>query len=225
MSDYEENDDEENMRDDYFERSDNDDYDNYEEANDDDIINLNKKKDDDDEGIMRGEEVYELGDDDEDDIIQEDELVSEKYEIDPQAEWRNSNDSPDKSRVGMARGEDIEEDIGTTVADERFKKIEKMTRTPEDFFRATSNDIKRRYKLTQADYNNSIAVMNLINKHNKGLKYKSPQAIILALLVFTNKKIDKNKLNSVYEDMAVNENMTKIDLLRYAIFIENLRKL
>lgn len=158
---------------------------------------------------------------DEDDIVAEDDS-----RIDTGAEWRDFADGgPSKSRVGMARAADIDEDLGTMVLDKRFQKIERMTRTPEDIFRAIAMDTVNRYGLSKDNYDDALRIMQLINKHNKRLKYKSPRAIVFAILVFTDKKIDKTKLNKIYEEKAKNEHMSKMDLLRYALFIQNLRKL
>ena len=153
-------------------------------------------------------------------------VPEEDYRIDTGAEWRDFSDGgPTKSRVGMARAADIDEDLGTLIVDEKFKKLERMSRTPEDIFRAIAMDTATKYGLGKDVYEDSLRVMQLINKHNKRVKYRNPRAIMFAILVFTNGKIDKKKLDKVYEDKAVHEKMTKIDLLRYAFFIRDLRKL
>lgn len=189
-----------------------DDRDDYGEEDEDDLADYKTPTDEDLEALgINHEDEYEAEDD---------------SRIDMGAEWRDFADGgASKSRVGMARAIDIDEDLGTMIVDERFKKMERMARTPEDIFRALAMDTATKYNLSKENYDDAIRVMQLINKHNKRLKYKSPRAIMFALLVFTNTTIDRAKLDKIYNDKAKHENMTKMDLLRYAIFIQTLRKL
>ena len=152
--------------------------------------------------------------------------------LDTGAEWRDFRDSgdPSKSRVGMARPTDIDEDLGTMIVDEKFQKIGRMTKTPEDIFRAIVLKTVSTYRLDKWYENEASQVMQLINKHNMRLKYRSPQAIVLALLVFDGEKISKSKLEEVYKEKifvekAKHQVMSKLDLLRYALFIQHLRSL
>jgi hypothetical protein len=174
-------------------------------------------------GTPTDEEFKEYGEfDEEDGYIESDELSR----IDTGAEWRNFEEGYDKSRVGIAREIDIDEDLGTMIVDERFKKIEQMSRTPEDIFRSSVLKITQDYDLPKGIYEDSLRVMQLINKHKQKLKYKNPAAIVFALLVFeTSGKISRTKLEKVYKNMANKEQMTQVDLLRYAFFIQNLRKM
>lgn len=145
--------------------------------------------------------------------------------IDTGAEWRDfADDGPSKSRVGMARATDIDEDLSTMVMDDRFNKLERISRTPEDIFRAITMDTVNKYNLSKGHYDDCIRIMQLINKQNKKLKYKNPKAIVFSLLIITDNKIDKSKLDKVYEDKAKHEKMSKLDLLRYCIFVIDLKK-
>lgn len=156
-------------------------------------------------------------------------IYAEDSYIDTGAEWRDFSDSGDasKSRVGMARALDIDEDLSTLIEGDKFKKFNQMSRTPEDIFKTIVLDTISSYNISKDEniYDDSMRIMQLINKHNKRLKYRNPKAIVFALLVFSDRKIDKKKLDKVYDEKAKHEHMTKIDLLRYVFFIENLRKL
>lgn len=194
-----------------------------------------------DDDVYREYDEYDEKDYDEDDIgeyktptdedleayaIEEDEMgIRDDYRIDTGAEWRDFEGDISKSRVGMARAVDVEDDLGTMIVDDKFKKLERMTRTPDDVFRMIAMDTVTKHGINKEVYDDALRIMQLINKHNKRLKYKSPKAIVLALLVFSGSSIDKNKLEKVYNDKVKQENMTKIDLLRYAMFIQNIRKL
>jgi transcription initiation factor TFIIIB Brf1 subunit/transcription initiation factor TFIIB len=174
-----------------------------------------------DEDYFDKEEKDENDGYDNEDIVGQDDSY-----IDTGAEWRDFGDGePSKSRVGQARSLDIDEDLSTIISDERFKKFGQMNKTPEDIFKTLIRDTISKYNVSKDIYEDSLRVMQLINKHNKRLKYRNPQAVVFALLVFTDRNIDKKKLDKIYEEKAKHENMKKIDLLRYAFFIENLRKL
>lgn len=207
---------EEQEYDDYQYEDQTDEYDEYNEYNDDDDIdNYKSPTDEDFQDLERNDDI-----DEQEDIMEDDSV------IDTGAEWRDFADGgPSKSRVGMARAMDIEEDLGTMINDDRYKKLDRMTKTPEDIFRSIAMDVSLRYKLTKDNYEDGLRIMQLINKHDRKLKYKSPKAIMFAILVFTGDKIDKTKLEKIYKDKASHENMSKIDLLRYAFFIQTLRKL
>ena len=144
--------------------------------------------------------------------------------LDTGAEWRDYGDGASKSRVGIARASDIDEDLGTIMMDGKFNKLQLMTRTPEDMFRIISRKIKDRYDLTDSTYDDSLRIMQYINTQNRNLKFKSPTGIILSLLCIRDGKILKDKVVEVYTNMAKNENMTEIDLMRYIFFVKDILK-
>jgi len=144
--------------------------------------------------------------------------------IDTGAEWNDYGDAVSKSRVGIARAADIEEDLGTMMVDEKFKKMEQMSRTPEDIFRMISRKIKERYDIPEGVYDDSLRIMQYINKQNRKLKFKNPAAILFSLLCIKNDMIDKKQLDKVYDEMAKHEKMSKIDLLRYIFFVQDMLK-
>jgi hypothetical protein len=132
----------------------------------------------------------------------------------------------DIERTGFARPSDIDETLGTFVEGEKFNRIELQTRTPEDIFRAIVNETARRYEdITGNEITESLRIMQRINNQDKKLKYKNPKAILFAILVFNIRgEIDRRLLDQVYEKKAKNEDISKIDLLRYAFFIKELRQ-
>jgi hypothetical protein len=147
-------------------------------------------------------------------------LPDDKY-IDQGAEWRDFGDGANKSRVGEARPLDIIEDLTTVAGDDRFKKLEQMTKTPEDIFRIMSRNVIAKYRNKLSEYyNEGIRVMQFINARNRKLKFKNPAGILFALYCIKDGEISSGEyIDDVYETMAKNENMTKIDLLRYIFFV------
>jgi hypothetical protein len=131
----------------------------------------------------------------------------------------------DRERIGFFQERDIDEVPGTYVDGEKFNKFEIQNRTPEDIFRAIVNDTSRRYDISKQETNDSLRIMQKINSQNRNLKYKNPKAILFAILVFNIRgEIDKRLLERVYEEKAKNEDISKIDLLRYAFFVQEVRK-
>lgn len=154
-----------------------------------------------------------------------DEFVPEsESRVDLGPEWNEYGDGVSKSRVGIARAADIEEDLGTMNVDEKFKKMERMSRTPEDIFRILARKIKERYDISDGVYDDSLRIMQYINKQNRKLKFKNPSAIMFSLLCIREGEIIKDKIDKVYNDMAKNEKMNKSDLLRYIFFVKDVLK-
>lgn len=147
------------------------------------------------------------------------------------AEWRefsNDAESRKKSRVGQAREADIEEDFNTMIGGNGKlakiqERIDRQNKSPEDIFKTLVRRTIGKYNLPKGVENDAIRVMQNINKQNRKLKFKSPQAIVFALLVFNEKReIDKKELHKVHKDMAEQEKITLFDLLRYAFFVREL---
>ncbi|MDD4930610.1 MAG: hypothetical protein PHG66_00455 [Candidatus Colwellbacteria bacterium] len=155
----------------------------------------------------------------------DDEFVADTdSRIDTGAEWNDYGDGASKSRVGIARAADIDEDIGTMMVDEKFKKMEQMSRTPEDMFRILARKIKERYDISDGVYDDSLRIMQYLNKQNRKLKFKNPAAIIFALLCIKDTKIDNKSIDKIYDEMAKHEKMNKTDLLRYIFFVQDVLK-
>lgn len=148
-------------------------------------------------------------------------VVDTESRLDTGAEWNDYGDGVTKSRVGIARAMDIDEDLGTMMVDEKFKKMEQMSRTPEDMFRILARKIKERYEISEGIYDDSLRIMQYINKQNRKLKFKNPAAIIFGLLCIKEGQIVEKTIDKVYEDMAKHEKMNKSDLLRYVFFVQD----
>lgn len=162
----------------------------------------------------------EYGGGDEDDGF----VAEDDSRIDSGAEWRDYGDGVSKSRVGIARAADIDEDLGTMMVDDKFKKMEQMSRTPEDMFRILARKIKERYNINDGVYDDSLRIMQYLNKQNRKLKFKNPAAIIFALLCIKDNKIVEKSIDEIYEEMAKHEKMNKTDLLRYIFFVQDVLK-
>lgn len=155
----------------------------------------------------------------------EEEFVIESgSRIDTGAEWRDYGDGVSKSRVGMAREMDIDEDLGTMMVDEKFKRMEMMSRTPMDMFRILARKIKEKYNISESVYTDSLRIAQNIEAENRGLKFKNPSAILFALLCMENKVIKAKNVEVIYEEMAKHEKMNKTDLLRYIFFVQEMFK-
>lgn len=154
----------------------------------------------------------------------QDEFIPEvDNRIDFGAEWRDFGDGVNKSRVGIARAVDIEEDLGTmAMTDEKFGKTEQMSRTPEDIFRVIATRTKLRYDINEGVYDDALRVMQYINRQNRKLRYKNPSAILFALLCINEGEIQKEEIDKIYETMAKHEKMGKVDLLRYIFFVQDI---
>lgn len=131
-------------------------------------------------------------------------------------------------RIGIARPVGIDDDLATG-GNEEFKHLENMMKTPEDIFKTISFNTVKKYNLNEELYNDSIRIMQLINLHTKKLKYINPSCIVFSLLLFdrdvkTDKEI-KKKLEDIYSKYSSDENITKIDIIRYYRFIKKLNKL
>lgn len=121
-------------------------------------------------------------------------------------------------RLGAPRAFGIEEDLSTMEID-GYRRIDQMSRTNEQIYKILATKAKERLNLNNNILNDTLLIMNKINKKDRGLRYKNPVAIMLALLCINNNKIDKQKLNKIYEQYGKQENMTEADILRYCFFV------
>lgn len=121
-------------------------------------------------------------------------------------------------QIGAPRAFGVEEDL-STMLDNKFGRFDRLTRTNEQIYNILAVKAKERLGLSYDVLNDTLRIMNNIKKENRGLRYKNPVAIMLASMCLQNKKIDKNKLNKIYEQYGKLENMTKADILRYCFFL------
>ena len=122
------------------------------------------------------------------------------------------------AQLGGPRALGVEEDLSLMV-DDKYKRLSKLSKTNEQIFNVLAIKAKERLNLTNDNLNDTLRMIGIINNRNRELRYKNPTAIMLALCCLTNNKIDKKKLNNVYEKYGKSENMTKADILRYCFFI------
>ena len=116
---------------------------------------------------------------------EEEGFIVEESRIDMGAEWRDYGDDISKSRVGIARAVDIEEDLGTMI-DEKFKRMEQISRSPEDMFKILARKIKDKYELSEGVYDDSLRIMQYTNKQNRKIKFKNPGANLLRYIFYVN---------------------------------------
>lgn len=148
-------------------------------------------------------------------------IVDEESNIDTTA---GRSEYGEGARTGMARAVDIDEDLGTMMMDDKFKKMDMMSRTPEDMFRMIARKIKERYEMSDGVYDDSLRIMQYLNKQNRKLKFKNPAAILFALLCIKDGEILDDNIDDVYNNMAKHESMYKTDLLRYIFFVQDVLK-
>lgn len=183
----------------------------YGDERDLDDDDLNEYRTPDDEEYIQGD-----GGDDVDEFVPESDS-----RIDTGAEWRDYGDGISKSRVGIARAIDIDEDLGTMTQHDTFNRLERISRSPEDMFRIIARKTKERYKIQDGIYDDSLRVLQYMRKRGRKVKFKNPSAILFALLCLKDGKIVKGEISSVYEKMARHEKMTETDLVRYIFFVKD----
>ena len=143
--------------------------------------------------------------------------------ISMEAEWRDFGDGVSKSRVGIARANDIEEDLGTIALDDTFKSVERRMRSPADIYRGMCAKIMERYELHRGVYDDALRIMQMCNRQKRGIRYKNPAGIMFAIMCIKNGKIDEEEFDKVFDKMAKEEKMLKEDLLRYIFFVKSVR--
>ena len=144
--------------------------------------------------------------------------------IDESQDIRHFNDGgKDQRRTGGPRTAGVDESLGTVMLGGN-KKLEQMSRTPEDIFRIIVNNTINQYDLGKDVFDDAMRIMQLINNQKKRLRFKNPKAIVFGSLVLDRNNVDKKKFKSIYIDYARKEGLTKMDLLRYAFFIQRLRE-
>ena len=148
--------------------------------------------------------------------------------ISMEQEWRDFKDSGDasKSRVGIAHASDVDIGLSTIIEGRKESRLEQMLHTPEDNFRSIAMKTIKKFNLSNEIYTDSLRVMQMINLQNRRLKYISPQLVIFALLIIEEDKItlDLLKKYNIFKESNIEEKTkNKIDILRYAFFIKELK--
>jgi hypothetical protein len=158
-------------------------------------------------------------------LIDKDNRVIEDL-IDKGLETRFFQNDPNSflnSRVGM--NERIGHDTtlstimhGTDKLTKRQEAINRMYMNTQEIF---SLNFKKACDKYSINIKTVESIMPLLFKSNY-FEYKNPYGIIFGFLCIKGRDIDIKKLNNVYDKYAVNENITKLDLIRYARFLQSL---
>lgn len=222
MSYYDDGDDnydDDDNEDDYVEYGDEDedeDYNdkNYSYANDDDMLNYaNDYKLG---GRKNNDEDKTIDENDDDEIIE----GNDGAYISSGPEWRDFGDGePSKSRVGIARSNDIDEDLSLAYNVD-FKHLEKLNKTPEDIYKYIVLQTIDKYRLDKNLYDTSLKILKILKQKNIKIKYKNPKAILFAIMCVEDKKINMQKLKEL-SDKIIDEKIGSIDLLRYCFLIQD----
>ena len=180
-------------------------------------------------------------------LYEEAENPEEQYEdyfISQEAEWREFGDDPkskEKSRVGGARlvNQELENLIGMEMKD----KIKKILVTPTLNFQASCATYISKYKeqlqiiTSEKNLNDMIS---LVSNKILNIRFKNPKAFVLGMCLIKlntkaskkntkvsinnepiNYKSDKiNKLNYLYDYISKTDDISKVDILKYAFLIE-----
>jgi len=175
---------------------------------------------------------------------QDEEDEYKDYFISQEAEWREFGDDPkskEKSRVGGARliNQELEELIGMEMKD----KIKKILTTPTLNFQASCAVYISKYKdqfKTITTEKNLNDLISMITNKIPNIRFKNPKAFVLAicLIKFNTKASKKNinvsidnnqiyykddyitKLNYLYDNISKIDDISRVDILKYAFLIE-----
>ena len=127
------------------------------------------------------------------------------------------------SRVGIAERIGQEQELGTIIKgfDKLAKKQEKINRmmmSSQQIFMINFDKACSKYSISK---NRVDGLLSLIFR-TEFYEYKNPTGCLLGYLCLKNRNIDSKLLNSVFEKYASIENMSILDLTRYARFIKSL---
>lgn len=165
-----------------------------------------------------------------DDIPEQELSDIEAIDIDDVTEWEDIKQNIDergtfkqREQVGMARAEGVE-DIFTSTYDSHLDRISRIFKSDEEIYNNLAVKIKNKYELSNDDLNNCLRMIGPLKRKNRGFQYKNPGGIMFAMMCLQNWNINMTKFNYVYNNYAVKENMTKIDLLRYCFLLIDINK-
>ena len=138
--------------------------------------------------------------------------------------FQNDPNSFLNSRVGVAERIGQEQVLGTDISgfndlSKRQKKIFQMTMTPEQSFKLNLETLANKYEIKKEVVNELLDIIYKVPY----FEYKNVNGCLFGIMCLEKGKINKNKLNSIYEKYA-KESMSILDLLRYSRFILNSSK-
>ena len=94
-----------------------------------------------------------------------------------------------------------------------------MTMSPEQSFKINLETLANKYEIRKEVVNELLDIMYKVPY----FEYKNTSGCLFGIMCLEKGKINKNKLNQIYEKYA-KESMTIMDLLRYSRFILNASK-
>ena len=137
--------------------------------------------------------------------------------------FQNDPNSFLNSRVGMAERIGQEQVLGTIIRGydklaKRQEKINKMNMTSQQIFSINFDKVCSKYDINKGKVYGLLDILFQTQFYD----YKNPAGCLFGFLCIKGKDIDRKLVNSVYEKYASQENMTLLDLVRYARFIKSL---
>lgn len=137
--------------------------------------------------------------------------------------FQNDPNSFLNSRVGMNERVGQDTTLGTIIhgTDKLTKRQEAINRMYMNTQELFSLNFKKACDKYSINIKKVEAIMPLLFKSNY-FEYKNPYGIIFGLLCMKGTEIDMNALSNIYNKYAVHENITILDLIRYARFIKSL---
>lgn len=148
------------------------------------------------------------------------------YNIDHNLETRFFQSNPDsflQSRVGMTEKAGQDQILSTVIGGydklaKRQEKINRMYMSSQQIFSMNFDKACSKYGIEK---NRVLGILELLFKAPY-FEYKNPFGILFGALCLKGKNIDKKLLLKIHEDYASHENITVLDLIRYARFIKSL---
>lgn len=137
--------------------------------------------------------------------------------------FQNDPNSFLNSRVGMAEAIGQEQTLGTIIHgyDKLAKRQEAINRiymNAQELFTINFNKACSKYGIEKKKVD---GLMGLIFK-SEFFEYKNPFGILFGFLCLRGRNINDTLVNDVYKKYAIQENISILDLIRYARFIKSL---
>lgn len=137
--------------------------------------------------------------------------------------FQNDPNSFLNSRVGMAEAIGQEQTLGTIIHgyDKLAKRQEAINRiymNAQELFTINFNKACSKYGIEKKKVD---GLMSLLFK-SEFFEYKNPFGILFGFLCLRGRNINDTLVNDVYKKYAIQENISMLDLIRYARFIKSL---
>jgi hypothetical protein len=137
--------------------------------------------------------------------------------------FQNDPNSFLNSRVGMAERIGQEQTLGTIIQGQdklakRQEKINRMNLNNQQIFSINFDKVCSKYGIEK---NRVYGLLDLVLK-SQFYEYKNPSGILFGFLCLKGKNISETQLDNVYQKYASQENISILDLVRYARFIKSL---